>query len=193
MPTDRYPHTRVHGGSVIKGTLVDLRAVEPDDIPLLARWLNDPEVMEYWGRPGYTVSVPEVESQERLQSARGTSHKYIIQAKSGEAIGQIDFYDLDWQNRSAWTSIMVGEQSFWSGGYGTDAMRTLLGYLFRQLQLHRVALNVHETNVRAQRSYGKNGFVQEGVMRDWAFFNGHWVDGIVMAVLAEDFERINPS
>ena len=176
---------------MIKGRLVDLRAVEPFDIATLARWLNDPEVMVYWGRPGNTASVNEIEEQERSDAARGTSRKYIMLTKDGQAIGQIDYYDLDWQNRSAWISIMIGEADYWSGGYGTDAMRALLGYLFRQLSLHRVSLNVHESNTRAIRSYEKTGFVQEAVMRDWAFFEGHWTNGVLMAVLREDFERLS--
>lgn len=175
---------------MISGTRVDLRAVESYDIPVLTRWLNDADVMLYWGRPGNTVSQVEVEAQERVNAARGNSRKYIIQTKAGEAIGQIDYYDLDWQNRSAWTSIMVGEKEYWSGGYGTDAMRTLLGYLFHQLGLHRVVLTVHASNVRAQRSYAKNGFVSEGVLREWAHFDGAWVDGVIMAVLSQDFEQV---
>lgn len=174
---------------MIKGRLVELRAVEPNDIPLLTRWLNDPDIMVYWGRPGTTLSLGEVQMREQAEASRGTSRKYIIQSRGGDAIGQIDYYDLDWQNRSAWMSVMVGDPEYWGGGYGTDAVRTLLGYLFMQLGLNRVALNVHESNVRAQRSYEKNGFVREGVMRQWAHFNGEYVNGVLMAVLREDFER----
>jgi RimJ/RimL family protein N-acetyltransferase len=173
---------------VLRGTKVDLRAVEPYDIPTLTRWFNDPDVMLYWGRPGNTVSQAEVEARERADATRGNSRKYIVQTKEGEAIGQIDYYDLDWQNRSAWISVMLGEKEYWSGGYGTDAIRTLLTYLFRQLGMRRVALTVHESNKRAQRSYQKNGFVAEGVLRDWAHFDGRWENGILMAVLRDDFE-----
>lgn len=178
---------------MIRGTLVDLRAVEPEDIPLLTRWYNDPDVMLYWGRPGYTVSREEVERQERAQASRGNSRKYIIQTKEAQPIGQVDYYDLDWQNRSASVSIMLGEPDFWSGGYGTDAMRSLLGYLFTELDLHRVALTVHESNSRARRSYEKNGFKAEGTLRDWAYFEGSWVNGITMAVLKADFEQHRPT
>jgi RimJ/RimL family protein N-acetyltransferase len=174
---------------VIEGTLVDLRALEPEDIPILTRWLNNPNVMVYWGRPGQTLTRAEVEAQERANSARGNSRKYIIQTKEAQPIGQIDYYDLDWQNRSAWVSIMIGEPDFWSGGYGSDAMRALLRFLFSQLDLHRVALTVHESNARAQRSYAKNGFQVEGTLRDWAYFDGAWTNGIVMAVLKPDFKR----
>jgi len=175
---------------LIRAERVDLRAVESFDYPLLHRWLNDPDVMLYWGRPGNTVSLEEVERSEREQAARSNSRKYMIQLKDGTAIGQIDFYDLDWQNRSAWVSIMIGVPEYWSGGYGTEAMRALLGYLFGQLDLHRVSLTTHESNVRAQKSYAKTGFVVEGTLRDWAHFGGAWVDGVMMAVLREDFDRL---
>ncbi len=175
---------------MIPGTRVNLRAVEAADYPLLARWLNDPEVMIHWGRPGTTLSLEEVERSERADAARSNSRKYIIETGDGIPIGQIDYYDLDWQNRSAWVSIMIGEPEYWSGGYGTDAMGALLGYLFLQLDLHRVALTAHESNVRAQRSYAKNGFVVEGTLRDWAYFDGRWVSGVLMGVLKDDFVRL---
>ncbi|HLJ65769.1 MAG TPA: GNAT family protein [Chloroflexota bacterium] len=171
------------------GKLVELRALETGDFPVLARWLNDAGVMLYWGRPGNTVAPEEVAADEVRNAARGTSRKYIIQTPEGRPIGQIDYYDLDWQARSAWVSILIGDPDFWGGGYGTDAMRALLTHLFDQMGLHRVALTVHETNARAQRSYAKNGFKAEGILRDWAFFNGKWVNGVVMSVLAEEFPR----
>lgn len=176
---------------MIPGTHVNLRAVEVEDYPLLGRWLNDPRIMVHWGRPGNTVSLEEVDRSERAEASRSNARKYIIETKDGTAIGQIDYYDLDWQNRSAWVSIMIGEPEYWSGGYGTDAMQALLGYLFLQLDLHRVALTAHETNVRAQRSYAKSGFTAEGTLRDWAYFDGRWVNGVLMSVLRDDYLRLS--
>lgn len=169
------------------GERVELRAVEVADYALLWRWLNNSEVMQYWGRPGNTVSLAQVARDEEVLAARDSAYKYIIQTHDAEPIGQIDYYDLDWKQRSAWTSIMIGEPEYWSGGYGTEAMRTLLRYMFEQLALHRVALTVHESNTRARRSYEKNGFTAEGVLREWQYFNGKWVNGIIMSVLDRDF------
>lgn len=177
---------------MLSGRLVNLRAVETEDYRLLWTWLNDAEIMLYWGRPGNTESLPQVEERERDDASRSNSHKYIIETKAGQPIGQIDYYDLLWQARSAWTSIMVGEREYWGGGYGTDAMRTLLRYMFGEMGLHRVALTVHVTNERAQRSYAKNGFVREGLLREWQYFEGAWVDGVLMAVLDKDFARLQP-
>lgn len=176
---------------MLVGRLVNLRAVEPSDYPVLARWYNDPGVMKYWGHPGQTLSLRQVSEREEQEARRGTSRKYIIELKDARAIGQIDYYELDWRVRSCSVSIMIADPDYWGGGYGTDAMRTLLEYLFAEMGLHRISLNVHATNARAKRSYEKNGFQEEGVMRDWAFFEGRWVDGILMAVLAPEFDALN--
>jgi RimJ/RimL family protein N-acetyltransferase len=175
---------------MLLGTRIRLRAVEPADYPTLHRWLNDPAVMIFWGRPGNTQSVAEVVETEEAQSRRGTSRKYMIETLDGAVIGEIDYYDLDMVARSAWTSIMIGEPEYWGGGFGTDAMRTLLRYLFHQLGLHRVTLTAIEGNLRARKSYEKVGFVQEGTLRDWMFFDGRYVNGVLMAVLRDDFDRL---
>ena len=67
-------------------------------------------------------------------------------------------------------------------------MRTLLSFLFGQLRLHRVGLNVHETNTRAQRSYEKSGFVREGVRRKAYWRHGDWVDGVLFGLLREELD-----
>jgi RimJ/RimL family protein N-acetyltransferase len=175
---------------MLVGNRVRLRALESSDYQLLAEWLNDSKVMLYWGRPGNTFAVTEVAAQEESNASRGNSRKYVIETVEGVAIGQMDYYDLDWQARSAWISIMIGDPDYWSGGYGTDAMHALLAYLFDQLGLHRVALTTHASNERARKSYRKNGFVEEGILRDWAYFNGAWHDGVLMSVLAKDFAAI---
>jgi RimJ/RimL family protein N-acetyltransferase len=172
---------------MLSGQKVNLRALEPSDYELIWRWMNDTVSMVYWGRPGNTVSLSEIARQEDSQALRGNSRKYMVETKDGAAIGIVDYYDLDWQARSAWVSILIGEEDFWGGGYGTDAMRTLLAYLFRQLGLHRITLTTHESNERAQRSYEKSGFVREGILRDWAYFNDRWVNGVLMSVLDREF------
>jgi RimJ/RimL family protein N-acetyltransferase len=175
---------------MLVGSRVRLRALEAGDYDLLHRWLNDANVMQFWGRPGNTQSLAEITGDEERNAKRGNSRKYIIETlEQNEAIGQIDYYDLDLVSRNCWTSIMIGNPDYWGGGYGTDAMRVLLRYLFGQLDVHRVVLTTLETNVRAQRSYAKNGFVQEGVLRDWMFFDGAYQAGIIMSVLDEDFRR----
>jgi ribosomal-protein-alanine N-acetyltransferase len=48
---------------------------------------------------------------------------------------------------------MIGDKAFWSRGYGTNAIPTMLRFAFDELNLHRVQLEVHEENARAIACY----------------------------------------
>ena len=51
-------------------------------------------------------------------------------------------------------------------GTGSRLLGSLLKVCFDHLGAHRVELFVFEDNERARRAYLKNGFVEEGIVRD---------------------------
>ena len=63
--------------------------------------------------------------------------------------------------------------------------RTLTGSGgFEHLGLHRISLEVYAFNPRPRRAYEKAGFRAEGILRESLRYNGEWIDGTVMSVLA---------
>ena len=70
-----------------------------------------------------------------------------------------------------------------------EAVRLLLDFAFRDLNLHRVYLHVFDTNAAAIRIYEKVGFVREGVLRQAAHIDGRYVDVMVMSILREEYAR----
>ena len=75
-------------------------------------------------------------------------------------------------------------------GYGTDAIHLLLNFAFKDLNLNRVYLHVFETNERALRFYEKCGFIKEGVLRQAAYIDGHYLNVLVMAILETDWLQV---
>jgi RimJ/RimL family protein N-acetyltransferase len=67
--------------------------------------------------------------------------------------------------RAAEFGIVIGDKNYWSRGYGTDAVTTLTGFGFGELNLQRIWLRVFDFNTRAIRCYEKSGFVLEGRLR----------------------------
>ncbi|HUY79844.1 MAG TPA: GNAT family protein, partial [Ktedonobacterales bacterium] len=95
--------------------------------------------------------------------------------------------------RKATLRILIGPR--WQGqGYGSAALRQLIGYCFDELGLRRLGLVVRADNARALGVYQRLGFVAEGRERDAAWVNGHWIDFIHMGLLAPDWrdERADP-
>jgi RimJ/RimL family protein N-acetyltransferase len=104
-----------------------------------------------------------------------------------QPIGVAGYHAIDWRNRSAELGLFIGEKTFWNAGYGTDAVRTLVRWGFRQLNLNRVFLRVFEDNAGAIRCYEKVGFRQEGRLRQDRFQEGRYLDTIVMGLLRDEF------
>ena len=70
----------------------------------------------------------------------------------------------------------------------TDAVRTLLGVAFLQMNLHRVSLRVDSDNLRAVRCYEKAGFQCEGTLRENSFRDGEYIHQLVMAILDRELD-----
>jgi RimJ/RimL family protein N-acetyltransferase len=171
------------------GKLVRLRPIELDDLERYVHWVNDPEVMRFqsarypWSRAAEEDWIKE--------AMRKTSPPEIILAidtlEEVRHIGSIGLHDINRENRRAVLGIMIGDKTCWDRGYGTDAVLTLLGFAFQEINLHRVQLIVHQDNARAIACYRKCGFVEEGRLRqDW-YQEGHYADTFVMGVLASEF------
>jgi len=96
------------------------------------------------------------------------------------------------EDRHSELGIMIGEKDYWSQGYGTDAVLTLLRFAFYQMNLNKVTLGVFDINPRARAVYDKLGFIEEGRSREEYFHDGRYVDVIRMSVLRREFEALYP-
>jgi len=77
------------------------------------------------------------------------------------------YYDIDRSKSQCELGIMIGNRDYWSRGYGTDAVLTLLRAIFEEAALQRVYLHTLAYNERAQKSFRKAGFTDlEPVHRD---------------------------
>jgi RimJ/RimL family protein N-acetyltransferase len=178
---------------MIYGERVRLRAVEKDDLEQFVRWVNDPEVIA-----GNSLYRPysfadEEKWYENMRQAPPDEHPLVIEIRQGGghwlSIGTLGLFDLQWRVRSAELGIMIGERSYWDQGYGSEAIRLLLKYAFETLNLHRVFLRVFEFNQRAIRVYEKIGFVHEGRLRQADYYQGKYIDVLLMGLLRTEWRE----
>jgi RimJ/RimL family protein N-acetyltransferase len=172
---------------MIEGKLVNLRAREMSDVERMTRWINDREVTRFlsarypWSSAAEeafvrgATSVPMAFADPRL----------AIEAKDGTHIGSIGLHRASPENRGAEMGIMIGEKAYWSKGYGSDAVATLVRFAFEEMNLIRIELHVYDFNERGQAAYRKCGFVEEGRMREAHYYEGVYADVVVMAVLRD--------
>ena len=159
-------------------------------MPLFVLWLNDPDV-RYWlsmaDGPEFTLES----EQEWYEEMRADPWRLVwcIETEDGQPIGNLGLLEIEETHGRATLGIAIGEKDFWGRGYGTEAIRQVLRYAFEEIELRRVALGADEDNARGIRCYEKCGFVREGLLRGYRVRRGQPVNGVVMAVLREDWER----
>ena len=81
------------------------------------------------------------------------------------------------------------KKSLWDQGLGKDMLRTLVGYGFDYLNLHRIYLRVFAANQRAVHAYEQVGFVHEGRFREVEWRRGQWQDLLYMSILRHEWQR----
>ena len=76
-------------------------------------------------------------------------------------------------------------------GYATDAVRTMLGFAFGVLGLHRVTTAIGPDNTASIAVVQRVGFTREGVLRDHVHTNGAWRDSVLFSLLATEWQGHN--
>jgi RimJ/RimL family protein N-acetyltransferase len=173
---------------MIEGELVNLRAREMSDLGRVTGWVNDPEVVRFFG-PRYprARAVAEARLQREISAPMTFSDAWFaIETKDGRHIGNCGL-DGTVEDRKAVLGIAIGEKDCWSRGYGTDAVRTLILFGFDEMNLNKVALSTLAFNERAQACYRKCGFIEEGRLRQAHYSGGAFHDEVHMSVLRDEF------
>ena len=171
----------------LKGRRLYLRAVRREDLPLLVKWANDPDIRDLYSRRHFPVDEIEVSELIAQLHKRTDRVSLVICLNEGRAIGIIGVHSIDWKNRLGETEIAIGEKEFWSKGYGTEATMVLLHYAFDTLNLRKMHAAIYGFNTASQAYKKKCGYQVEGVQRQHVFKNGEYHDRILVAVFREDW------
>ena len=167
-----------------EGEKVRVREKRVEDIRNEYTWRVDPELSRLDATRPMTMSYEDFfrYSKEEMQFPNYRSKRLAVETLEGVHIGNIMYYDLNMQNSQAELGIMIGDKGYWSSGYGTDTVNTLVRHLFTILELDRVYLHTLSWNYRAQASFAKSGFkLVRNVKRGGQDF-------ILMEVLRSDWE-----
>ncbi len=125
-------------------------------------WETDPELAKLDASP--TLSIPYSQYlsdyDNELYSSSVTSRRFAVDTLDGKHIGNCSYYNLNKAKGEVELGIMIGNRDYWSKGYGTDTVTTLVNYIFHQTNINRIYLKTLDWNSRAQKCFQKCGFIQ---------------------------------
>jgi len=150
-----------------------------------AEWMNDRTVADFFGGHHNLVSVAS--AKKTIEELKGYRFAMVL-LDSDLLIGHISIHDVDHLNRNAFIGIYIGEAQHRSKGYGAEAIRLVLDYGFKTLNLHNIMLSVLADNDAGIACYKKVGFRECGRRCEWVFKDGKYIDKIYMEILEHEFK-----
>jgi aminoglycoside 6'-N-acetyltransferase len=167
----------------LRGREVILRATTPDDAPVLAPILAEPEVARWWGAFDLDRVMADL-------IAGGPGEDPFVIEHDGRVVGYIqavEEQEPDFRHAGIDLFLCTGSQG---RGLGPDAIRTLAIELIDTRGHHRLTIDPATDNRRAIAAYAKLGFRPVGVMRRYQRLrDGTWVDALLMDLLAAELVR----
>ncbi|WP_097025959.1 GNAT family N-acetyltransferase [Clostridium peptidivorans] len=171
------------------GNKVCLRAYKEEDIKIATGFVNDKELKKFLVTTiPFPMSLWEEEAWIRSQTGNenGEYNFAIEHLETNKYIGGCGIQKVNWISRVATVGIMIGDKDYWGKGYGTDAMKVLMQFIFKNMNINKIRLSTFSFNERAKKSYEKCGFKVEGVLKDEIFKEGKYYNEIIMAAFREE-------
>jgi diamine N-acetyltransferase len=163
----------------LTGSLVFLRALEPEDLEFVYQIENDETI---WNVSNTNTPYSKFLIRQYLENA----HQDIFEAKqlrlaickteSQEAIGLIDLFDFDPNHNRAGIGIIIKENRNRNSGFGSEALELLIKYSFSKLHLHQLYANIDPNNSASLQLFTTFGFQNIGIKKQWNLVDGNYQD-----------------
>lgn len=167
---------------MLKGSFVNLRVVEKEDLTLLTEWANDPE---FGGEYEPLSQESQAELEKQYEKLTPKEKWFIIEKKDGSKIGFITHFHVGNVPTIGYTLIPNERNK----GYCTEAVKIMVDYLFLSKDIVRIQAETNPRNLASQKVLEKAGFQKEGLVRKSVFIRGKWRDGLLYSILREEWQE----
>lgn len=163
------------------------------DIPLyFTRIGSSPEVTKYMlFQPHRDISESVASIEKALRRYReGRYYRFCIALRdTDELIGVIEPLRFNESDNSCSFAYMLA-QEFWGQGYGTEALRAVLDFLFGEMGIERVEADHMAENAASGAVMRKAGMVCTGTERAKYEKNGIFHDALCYAITRQQWEKL---
>jgi ribosomal-protein-alanine N-acetyltransferase len=126
---------------LLEGKSVNLRIIEKEGLPLLADWSNNPEFL------GEYIWLPQqsrTEREKKYDNITPDTKWFCIEKKDGTKIGFIAHLVAHGKLTAIGYALLPDERG---KGYGSEAVKILVDYLFLSKDIGRIQAETHPKNM----------------------------------------------
>ena len=174
----------------LEGAKITLRKLILEDAEQVYENVRKPE-----DRPwAYTIKDPYtlqdaldwIEKTHKDFETREAFQFAVVLKESGEVIGGAGLHSVNWDNRKAEVGYLIRKQDR-GKGYATEAVRLLLEYAFKDLQLNKVGARMFAVNEASKKIVENCGFTLEGTFRKERYKDGIYYDELRYGMLYSEY------
>jgi len=180
---------------ISRGLRVYLRTMTPADLRHLSGWVDDPflermvgseflhSYKHVWDKsPAFYEAVLNDPTQVAL----------MIEARQGwtKPVGVVRLFNIHLLEGYAFLETIITDMRAMKRGFGIEAAKLIAYYGMDVLGLRRLEAKVYEYNVLSMNSLRRNGFRQEGVLRQAGYDGERYWDLVIFGILKDEIEAV---
>ncbi|MFJ7913506.1 MULTISPECIES: GNAT family N-acetyltransferase [unclassified Lysinibacillus] len=166
----------------MKGLMVSLVPFEEDDVELIYKWRQSDLTSTLMSGSLDFVSLNEMKEQMKQDKTR-----YVgVKTNAGRKIGFVSWHEVKTQGNYQ-IGGTIGDPSIWDEGYGVEATKLIMDYLFHFKNAHRLQFITGLYNTRTISMLMKHSTQIEGILRDYYFLDGKYHDAVICSVLRDEY------
>ena len=158
--------------------MINLRKIEPNDVPFLYQWENDASA---WADGANHNPLSQSDLRDYIASTTGDIYKdgqlrLIIEVMEENAtdqlpstnatVGCIDLFDLDIRNRRAALGMYIAPE-YRGRGIGKQAVEALEAYATQHIDLRLIYAVIATNNIPCTNLYKNLGYLPSSVLKGW--------------------------
>ena len=175
--------------TIFENDIIRLREATLEDAEDLLKITNDEEVMKYYGMEPYK-NIEEAEEEinwfiSLFKEDKGA--RWVIADKNtNKYVGDVGIYDYSRQHNKAEIGFKL-KKEYWKKGIMTQCIEEVLNYSFFDKNCNRVQAIVDPRNIGCKKILEKSGFKFEGLLREYEFEYGEYVDLQMYSILKREY------
>ena len=189
------PRSAEQGVVISRGTRVYLRTMQPSDLEHMAGWVDDPFLERMVGSEFLQAFRHVWDKSPAFYDAVLTDPTQValmIEAYRGwtKPVGVVRLFNIHLLEGYAFLETIITDMRAMKRGFGIEAAKLIAYYGMDVLGLRRLEAKVYEYNVLSMNSLRRNGFRQEGVLRQAGFDGERYWDLVIFGILKDEIEAV---
>lgn len=152
--------------------------------------LDKARLMNYFGYDEAAWEHCSAMVELGMETFRLSQYVFVLREKQSlKAIGECGFHTWNRFHHKAEVFYLIRQNAYKRKGLMSEALVQVLKFGFEELDLHRIQACTAKENEASQRLLHKNGFSQEGTLRQDYLVNGVFDDSLCFSLLRPEWKE----